>query len=107
MNITAKRTEDILQISFKGRLDTFGASKLDDALNKFIKKDDIHVIIDMKDVQYLGSGSIRAFLQVDEKLKKRGGDLHLCHINHYSLKVLEMTGLDDIFSIHHGKEEAI
>lgn len=107
MNIQARRSHDVLQVSFKGRLDTFGASKLDKALKNIIRKEDIHVIIDMKDVQYLGSGGIKVFLQTDKMLKKRGGDLHLCHINHYPLKVLEIVGLNDIFSIHPGKEEAI
>jgi len=107
MDVNAKRTEDILQISVKGRLDTFGASQLNNALKKFIKKEDIHVIINMKDVHYLGSGGIDVFLQIDDELKKRGGDLHLCNINHYPLEVLEMAGLNDIFSIHPGKEEAI
>ena len=107
MDINTRRTDDILQISVKGKLDTFGASKLDDALNNIIKKKDIHVIIDMKDVHYLGSGGVKVFLQADEKLKKRGGNLHLCNINHYPSEVLEMTGLNKTFLIHSGKEKAI
>lgn len=60
----------------------------------------------MKDLQY-SSGGIKVFLKTDEKLKKRGGNLHLCNINHYNLKLLEIEGLNDIFSIDSGKEEAI
>ena len=106
MDINTTRTDDILQISVKGKLDTFGALKLDDALNKLIKKEDIHVIIDMKDVHYLGSGGIKVFIQADEKLKKRGGNLHLCNINHYPSEVLEITG-NKTFIIHSEKEKAI
>ena len=107
MDINAKRTNGILQISVKGRLDTFGALKLDDALNDIIEKKDIHIIMDMDGVHYLSSAGIRVFLQLNKKLKKRGGDLHLCNLNHYPLEVLEITGLDNVFLIHHGKENAI
>ena len=107
MDINTKRTDGILQISVKGRLDTFGALKLDDALNDIIEKKDIHIIMDMEDVHYLSSAGIRVFIQLNKKLKKRGGDLHLCNLNRYPLEVLEITGLNNAFLIHHGKENAI
>ena len=107
MDINTKRTNDILQISVKGKLDTFGALKLDDVLNSIVKKKDIHVLIDMENVHYLSSAGIRVFLQLNKKLKKRGGDLHLCNVNQYPLEVLEMTGLDNVFLVHSGKENAI
>jgi anti-anti-sigma factor len=107
MDINTKRTNDILQISVKGRLDAFGALELDDAFNNVIKKNDIHILIDMKDVHYLSSAGIRVLLQVNKKLQKRGGDLHLCHVNQYPSEVLEMTGLDSVFLIHSEKEKAV
>lgn len=107
MDINTKRTNDILQISVKGRLDTFGALELGDAFNSVIKKNDTHIIVDMNDVYYLSSAGIRILLQLNKKLKKRGGDLHLCHVNQYPSEVLEMTGLDNVFLIHSGKEKAI
>lgn len=107
MDITAERTHNALIIIPKGRLDTFGASKMDEALKKFIKKDDIHVIIEMNDVQYLSSVGIRVLLATFRMLKKRGGELYLSDINPYPLEVLEMAGFDEIFSIHDTKEKAI
>lgn len=107
MDITAERVHNALIITPKGRLDAFGASKMDEALKKFIKKDDIHVIIEMNDVQYLSSAGIRVLLATFQMLKKRGGELYLSDINHYPLEVLEMAGFDEIFSIHATKEKAI
>lgn len=85
-------------IAPKGRLNTFGASKLDEALKKLIKKDDIHVIIEMGDIQYLSSGGIRILLSTYQMLAERGGKLFLSNINEYPLEVLEMAGSDQIFS---------
>ena len=107
MDINTKRANDILQISIKGRLDAFGALELDDAFNNIIKKSDIHIIIDMEEVHYLSSAGIRILLQTNKKLKKRGGDLHLCNVNQYPSEVLKMTGLDNVFLVHSGKEKAM
>lgn len=107
MEIQSDRTDDILIISLKGRLDAFGATQLDEALKNSIKDDDSVVVIDMKNVSYLSSGGIRTFLATEKMLKKRKGGLHLCHLTPYPLKVLEMAGFDQFFSIHHTKEAAI
>ena len=107
MEITANRTEGTLIISPEGRLDAFGASKMDGALKEFVKKDDLHVIVDMKDVQYLSSAGIRVFLSTFQLLKKRGGELYLININPYPFEVLEIAGFDKLFSIHSDLEEAI
>ena len=107
MEITSDRTDNILTISLSGRLDAFGASQLDEALKKFITNDDFAVVIDMGNVSYLSSGGIRTFLATEKMLKKRDGEIHLCNINPYPLKVLEMAGFDQLFSIHSTKEDAI
>ncbi len=107
MDVTAQRTSNALIISPKGRLDAFGASKLDEALKKFVKKDDIHVIIEMGHVQYLSSAGIRIFLGTFKMLTERGGELLLSNINEYPMEVLEMAGFDKVFSIHSSKENAI
>jgi len=107
MEITSDRTDNILTILLSGRLDAFGAKQLDDALKKFITDDDSAVVIDMEDVSYLSSGGIRTFLVIEKMLKKRDGGIRICNLNPYPLKVLEMAGFDQLFSIYSSKEDAI
>jgi anti-anti-sigma factor len=107
MEIQLDRTDNILIISLKGRLDAFGATELDEALKNSIKDADSVVVIDMENVSYLSSGGIRTFLATEKMLKKRKGGLHLCHLTPYPLKVLEMAGFDQFFSIFQTKEAAI
>jgi anti-anti-sigma factor len=107
MDITSEKVGEILVISPKGRLDAFGASKLDETLNKLIKDDDLALVLDLEDVPYLSSGGIRTFLRTERILKARGGKLHLCNLNPYPLQVLEMAGFDQVFSVHSTREDAI
>ncbi len=107
MEITSDRTDNILTILLSGRLDAFGAKQLDETLKKFITDDDSAVVIDMVDVSYLSSGGIRTFLVIEKMLKKRDGGIRICNLNPYPLKVLEMAGFDQFFSIYSSKEDAI
>jgi anti-anti-sigma factor len=107
MEINSDRTNDILIIIPEGRLDAFGAQEFEEALKELIQEDDFTVIIDMGDVPYLSSGGIRTLLAAEKRLKKRDGGIHLCNLDTYPLKVLEMAGFDQFFSIYPTKEDAI
>jgi anti-anti-sigma factor len=107
MDITSERTGKILVISLKGRLDAFGASVLDETLEKLIRDDDLALVFDLRDVAYLSSGGIRTFLRTERILKERGGKIHLCNLNPYPREVLEMAGFDQLFAVYPTRKEAI
>jgi anti-anti-sigma factor len=106
MEIVSDRTDNILTISVAGRLDAFEASQLDEAIKKLVTDDDFFVVIDMGNVPYLSSGGIRTLLATEKMLKRRDGGVHLCNVNEYPRKVLEMAGFDQLFPIHSTKEQA-
>ncbi len=106
MDVTSERTDKILIFSIDGRLDSYGASKLDGAL-KEIRDEDLNVIFDLEKVPYLSSGGIRTFLKTERLLKVRGGKLHLSNVQPYPREVLEMSGFDQIFSVHPTRKEAV
>jgi anti-anti-sigma factor len=66
MEIISDRTDNILTISLRGRLEAFGASQLDEAVKRFIKDDDFFVVIDMENASYLSSGGIRILLATEK-----------------------------------------
>lgn len=107
MDINSERINGILVVSPKGRLDAYGANKLDETLDKILKEDDISVIFDMRYVVYLSSGGIRSLLGIEKILRSKGGKIRLCNLKKYPLEVLEMAGFDQIFSLHDTREEAI
>lgn len=107
MNIISERMDGILIISPEGRLDAYGASKLDENLIKLIKADVFYVVLDLADVSYLSSGGIRTFLKTQRKLTEREGNLSLCNVKKYPREVLEMAGFDQIFPIYPNRNAAV
>ena len=107
MERETERQKGVLVIRCKGRLDAFGAEKLEDTLKSALQDDDTSVVIDLGQVPYLSSGGIRVLLAYRKKLKDRGGILALARVEQYPRQVLDMAGFSSVFSIYSTLEEAI
>lgn len=107
MEITSKRVEGMLVVTPVGRLDAYGALKLDEILDKLIQESDTELVFNLVNVTYLSSGGIRSLLRVERILQGRGGMIRICNINQYPLEVLKMAGFDQIFSIYSTVDEAV
>jgi anti-anti-sigma factor len=107
MDIISERVDGVLVISPEGRLDAYGALKLDETLDNLIQKEDSTVVFNMQGVSYLSSGGIRSFLRAERMMKDLGGQIRLCNLNQYPLEVLKMAGFDQILSLHPSMDDAI
>lgn len=100
MDIISERVDGVLVLTPEGRLDAYGALKLDETLDNLIHDEDSSVVFNMDEVSYLSSGGIRSFLRVERMMRDRGGQIMLCNLNPYPLEVLKMAGFDQIFSLY-------
>jgi anti-anti-sigma factor len=107
MERETERQQGVLVIRCKGRLDAFGAEKLEDTLKSALQDDDTSMVIDLGQVPYLSSGGIRVLLAYLKKLKERGGILALARVEPYPRQVLDMAGFSSVFSIYSTLEEAV
>jgi anti-anti-sigma factor len=107
MERETERISGVLVIRCRGRLDAFGAEKLEETLKNSLRDDDTSAVIDMGEVPYLSSGGIRILLKYRKKLKERGGILALAKVGPYPRQVLDMAGFSSIFSLYSTPDEAI
>lgn len=107
MNIKTERKDGILVITPDGRLDAFEATNLEKEIRTAIKDEDCYLVLDMEKVQYLSSGGIRVLIMMQKELKKRNGEVYLCHAPEYISQVLKMTGVDTLFTTYQSVDEAI
>jgi anti-sigma B factor antagonist len=64
------------------------------------------VIIDLADLEFIDCGGLRALAGAREQARQTGGGLLLAAPQGLVLRVLALTGLADVFSIHASLEQA-
>ncbi|HUS58975.1 MAG TPA: anti-sigma factor antagonist [Planctomycetota bacterium] len=75
------------------------AEKLRDNISRSVNEGKRDFLIDMGDLNYLGSPGIGALVSALEKVRRSGGNLKLAHLQGQAQKVLAVTGLDKFFDI--------
>lgn len=94
-------------IHLKGRIDGPAAEYLLTTLSSLIETDKILLVVDFKDLKFIGSVGLRALLACDRKLKPKTGQLHLCNLSRDIAEVFEITAFTELFPIHADLDQAL
>lgn len=88
---------DIIKID--GRIDSYSAPKIQDALEALILAGQHNIVVNMENVSYLSSSGILVFLETHRKLIQQGeGALVFSNMPATILSVLQVTGLENVFN---------
>lgn len=90
-----------------GRLDGGAAPGLEQALLPHTRQAGATVLVDMAEVDYIGSAGMRVLLLGVKRMRQVGGRLCLCGAQEHVLDVLEISGLGRAFEIFSGREAAL
>ena len=97
MTIDVKKTTDQVTIAVAGRLDTTTAPALEKAINESIQEEK-HLILDIKEVEYISSAGLRVLLGTQKKMQKIGS-MKVLNVCEEIMEIFEMTGFADILVI--------
>jgi anti-sigma B factor antagonist len=87
-------SHDIIVI--KGEVDLASAPRLDKALSKFKRQE---VFVDLRKTEFMDSAGLRVLIAQNARIEKQGGTLRLLLGEGPVLRLLELTGVRDNFSI--------
>lgn len=108
MEVALNRHGESVVLNIAGRIDAYGAIKLDSELEKLLDTGEaLCLIFDMSEVNYLSSAGIRSIIRTLKILHKRGGELALAAISPYCRNVLDTAGMLDSLNIFPSRKEAI
>jgi anti-anti-sigma factor len=93
-------------VSLTGRIDASAAPHVNKLVREAMAEGSKQIIVDLHDVTFLSSSGLRALLLLARELRKDGGDLVLCALQPQVAEVFHLTGFDQIFTLHHTREEA-
>ncbi len=89
-----------------GEVDVFTAPKLRERLVQLIDQGSEKVIVNLDGVGFMDSTGLGTLVGGLKRMKERGGSLALVCANRPVLRILTITGLDAVFSIHDSVEKA-
>jgi len=105
--IKNEKGKEIAMVELQGRLDALQSDKIEDELLNLVQEGYGNLIVDMKQVNYLGSSAIRILLALNNKLTKIEGNLKIVGMPDTGIKILKTMEIIDRFELYPNKEEAI
>ena len=98
MDIIKKAEDGKLTVAISGRLDTFTAPQLEEALQDALEGiEDLE--FDLKDLEYISSAGLRVLLSNHKKMAEAGGCFAVSNPNEMVKEVMGVTGFDEILTI--------
>jgi anti-anti-sigma factor len=83
-------------IVVKGEVDLSSSPELDDALSKFSKRE---IYVDLRKTEFMDSAGLRVLLSQQARLEGRGGKMILVLGEGPVMRLLEVAGVRDTFTI--------
>jgi anti-sigma B factor antagonist len=99
MDITTTAFNRCDVIKMTGRVDTYSAPKLQEAMDELINDGHYNIVFDMSGVDFLSSKGLWVLTETQKKTKKHNGRLVLTNTNEKIRGSFELVGMGGYFDI--------
>jgi anti-sigma B factor antagonist len=97
--VTEYKRSTVLYTS--GRVDSYTAPELEEALNQLIEKGQYNIIFDMRDVTFVSSAGWWALIRVQKEVKKMSrGEVVLVKLDERIKESMDLVGIGNYFKIY-------
>jgi len=90
--------EDISIVRVDGVIDTVTAMKLEEVLDRLLKRDRFKIILDLAGVDYISSAGWGIFISRIKEIRESKGDIKLANMVSNVLEIYELLEFDNILS---------
>lgn len=96
--ITEYKRSTVLYTS--GRVDSYTAPELEEALNQLVEKGQYNIVFDMRDVTFVSSAGWWALIRVQKEVKKMSrGEVVLVKLDERIKESMDLVGIGNYFKI--------
>jgi len=100
-----KTSQGSAVVAVAGEIDVYTSPVLQERLVDVIKDGESHITLDMSSVTFLDSTGLGVLITALKRCRSADGDLVLVTAQPNVLKVLEITGLNDVFQVRDSADE--
>jgi len=106
-NIEQHTVQSFNILKLQGELDAHTASQLEQALQRLIEQNNIHIIVNFCGLNYIASAGLGVFMAYIEEVRENGGDIKLTNMNDKVYNVFDLLGFPSLYDILKTEDEAI
>lgn len=104
MKITTHQVDDTIVLDVSGRIDAINSVHLQNKIDTILNNNQGNsLLLRMIDVNYISAAGLRVLRLLNEKT----GQVRIVEPSHRVIEVLEMTGLDAVYSLYMSFDEAL
>lgn len=107
LDVKVRKLEDKAVVTVSGEIDVYTSPVLQERLVEVLREGSPNIVLDLSAVTFLDSTGLGVLITGLKRCRSADGDLVLVTAQPNVLKVLEITGLNDVFQIHDSVEGAI
>lgn len=108
MKINQQIEDAIGILTFEGEFTSAAIIREIDALNPVLEREDLRgLVFNLENVSFIDSSGMGWIIAVFRTLHEKDQQLHICNANPTIMEMFIMTGVDEIFSIHETKQQAL
>ncbi len=108
MLIEEKINGSVAIINLKGKMaGTCEAEELHDEVKSLLNNSTIHIVLNLQDVQWIGSLCIGALMREIISARQRSGDVYLASPSQKVQRLFQISKLEGVINIYPSVEEAV
>lgn len=107
VTVTTSQQDGVFVIAFGGDIDVASAVTVRDALDRVIAAGHHRIVMNLDEVTFLDSTGLGVMVGRLKAVRDVGGDMHLVCTTARIMRVMAITSLDEVFTIHASTEDAV
>lgn len=107
MKLSEEQKGNTKIFTIEGRLDSNTTPSFEEKIYSAIEEGKLYFILDLKNLDYISSTGVRAFIQLHKKLQKEKGILIFLAIPKKIQHILQITGFLPLFTMVETMPEAL
>jgi anti-sigma B factor antagonist len=94
-------------IRLAGSLDMYSFPRLESQLNALFQQSRYSLVLDCRDLDYIGSAGLGALIGFAKQAHEHDGDLRLLNVPERIYKIIELLGFTKVLKVHQTEDDAV
>ena len=99
MKVEITQTDNQVQVTIEGRLDTVTSSEFEKNLTPYFSMPGVELTLDCASMEYISSAGLRVVLMAHKSITAKGGRFIIRNLSKEVRSVFDMTGFSRILTI--------